>query len=138
MDVRMRPDLGVVLVLAGALALPSAALAGRDALVVRIANAGADPITCHAEVAHWFATDLGEIAPGANLALDLWRDPATGTVTTRNTAGEFLPVERAWCGVKGRAYQTRWQITLNRAADGRPVADQSLTCTARDGGLDCR
>lgn len=135
----MRADLVVVFSCAALLraALPGAA-AGMEPLAVSIANAAGTPITCHAEVAHWFSADLGEVAPGAERPLDLWRDPATGAVATRNAGGEFLPVERAWCGLGGRAYETRWQITLNSAADAPAPAPQRLSCSVQDDRLACR
>lgn len=105
---------------------------------VTLRNDGAEPITCHAEIAHWFAADLGAAAPGADVVIDLWRNPATGEVTTRNAKAELLPVERAWCGVAGRAYQTRWQIPLTRATGAAPGAGTRFACTVQEGRLACR
>ena len=51
-----------------------------------------------------------------------------------NTRGEALPVERAWCGLEGRTYETRWNLSLVR---DQPQAQQ-LDCRGEGTGLDCR
>jgi hypothetical protein len=123
-------------ILAGA--LPAAALppdgAGMAAVAVELSNTGAAAVTCHAEIAHWFAADLARIAPGQSGTLDLWRDPATGTYATRNARGEFMPVERVWCGLEGQAYRTRWLLALPQPAPAR----MTLSCAAEAGRLACR
>jgi|SRR6056297_2974732 len=102
-------------------------------LPVEIANAGTEPIACEAEIAHWFASDLGRIEPGTSAVLDLWRDPITGTRAARNEKGEFLPLERAWCGLAGQAYATRWPLPL--AADTTALA---VACAPEGAQLICR
>jgi len=101
---------------------------------VEIHNSGTAPILCQAEIAHWFATDLARIAPGNRASLDLRFDPASGTWAVMNTRGEALPLERAWCGLEGRTYETRWNLSLGR---DQPQAQQ-LDCHAEGAGLDCR
>ncbi len=127
----------VVFVAAALAATPPAAEALDPAamvlLPVEIANAGPEPIACEAEIAHWFAADLGRIEPGASATLDLWRDPATGTRATRNAGGEFLPLERAWCGLAGRAYATRWPLPLTPGTTALAVA-----CAPEGARLSCR
>ena len=109
-----------------------ASAADMVAVPVTVMNAGTEPVSCQAEIAHWFSAELASIAPGRDRALDIWRDPATGSHATRNEHGEFLPVERAWCGIEGRAYVTRWQITL------KPAMPRRLTCAAAGDRLACR
>lgn len=106
---------------------------GLVALSIRLSNTGPERMECAAEIAHWFSADLGEAAPGATLALDLWHEPATGVHATRNVHGEFLPVERVWCGLAGRAFATRWTLPLH--PDGR---DAALDCAPEAGRLSCR
>jgi hypothetical protein len=109
----------------------------RDGLVavpVEIHNSGAAPILCQAEIAHWFATDLARIAPGDSASLDLRYDRKSGTWATMNTRGEALPVERAWCGLEGRSYETRWSISLGR---DQPQA-RRLDCRGEGAALNCR
>ena len=109
----------------------------RDSLVavpVEIHNSGAAPILCQAEIAHWFATDLARISPGDSASLDLRFDPHTGTWAAMNTRGEALPVERAWCGLEGRTYETRWNLSLGR---DQPQA-QRLDCRGEGAALNCR
>jgi hypothetical protein len=109
----------------------------RDSLIavpVEIHNSGTAPILCQAEIAHWFATDLATIAPGDSASLDLRFDPVSSTWATMNTRGEALPLERAWCGVEGRTYETRWDIQLDR---DEPQAKR-LDCRREGAGLGCR
>ena len=104
------------------------------AAAVEIANSGAAPVLCQAEIAHWFAMDLATIAPGRKAALGLYFDTKTGTWAAINAVGEALPVERAWCGLQGHTYETRWNIDLGR---DRPEARQ-FDCRATGARLDCR
>jgi hypothetical protein len=107
---------------------------GLEPLAVTLANAGPAPIACEAEIAHWFSAPMGAAEPGATLALDLWHDPASGVHATRNARGEFLPVERIWCGLSGNAFATRWVLPLH--PDGH---DATLSCApAASGRLACR
>lgn len=109
----------------------------RDNLIavpVEIHNSGDAAILCQAEIAHWFATDLAKIVPGDSASLDLRFDPLTGTWAAMNTRGEALPVERAWCGLLGRTYETRWNLSLGR---DQPQARQ-LDCRGEGAALSCR
>lgn len=113
-------------------ATTSAASAEMEAVPLTVVNTGRESVNCQAEIAHWFSAELASIAPGRDASLDIWRDPASGGHATRNEHGEFLPVERAWCGIEGRAYVTRWQIKLS------PAMPRRLTCAAAGDRLDCR
>ena len=100
---------------------------------VEVKNRSDHPIACAAQLAHWFSADLGVAVPGGAVRIDFVSDPGTGTVFIRNVGGERMPVEAAWCGVEGRAWETRYQLDLARAG-GRGV-----TCEAvAEGRLACR
>lgn len=101
---------------------------------VEVRNSGTTSILCQAEIAHWFATDLARIAPNDSASLDLRFDPQTGTWAAMNARGEALPVERAWCGLEGRTYETRWNLSLGR---DQPQARQ-LDCRGEGPTLHCR
>lgn len=123
------------------LGLISAAIAGETvdleslvAVPVEVRNSGTTPILCQAEIAHWFATDLARIAPGESASLDLRFDPLSGTWAAMNARGEALPVERAWCGLEGRTYETRWNLSLG---SDQPQARQ-LDCRGEGDRLNCR
>lgn len=107
---------------------------GLTPVPVEVLNTAAAAILCQAEIAHWFATDLASIKPGERVSLDLRFDTLSGTWATMNTRGEALPVERAWCGLQGRTYETRWNLTLGR---DKPQARQ-ISCREEGAGLDCR
>jgi hypothetical protein len=83
---------------------------------------------------HWFATDLASVAPSTRAKLDLRFDAQSGVWAVFNTVGEALPVERAWCGIEGRTYETRWTLPLKRERP-QPMA---LDCRPGGSGLDCR
>lgn len=102
-------------------------------LPVDVRNSGHDAIVCQAEIAHWFATDLASIAPGEQARLDLRFNAQSGVWAVMNARDEALPVERAWCGVKGRTYETRWNLKLER---DQPQARQ-LDCRTEGPGLGC-
>lgn len=120
--------------IAGALAGETVDLEDLVSIPTEIRNSGATPILCQAEIAHWFATDLAVVEPGGSAVLDLRFAARTGTWAVLNSQGEALPVERAWCGVEGRTYETRWTLALDRARP-EPVR---LDCRAQTSGLDCR
>ncbi|SIR33508.1 hypothetical protein SAMN05880582_11088 [Rhizobium sp. RU20A] len=107
---------------------------GLVAVALDVRNDGAAPILCQAEIAHWFATDLARVAPGETASLGLHVNTHSGTWAAMNTAGEALPVERAWCGVEGHTYETRFDLGLK---SGKPPARQ-LTCRAEGKRLACR
>ncbi|MBP0440018.1 hypothetical protein [Tianweitania sediminis] len=104
------------------------------AVPMEIRNSGTAPVLCQAEIAHWFAMDLAHIAPDASATLGLHFDAATGTWAAINARGEALPVERAWCGLEGRTFETRWDLHLVR---DQPKA-QALECSADNDRLTCR
>ena len=99
---------------------------------LEVKNRTGHPIACAAQLAHWFSVDLGVAAAGGALRIDFEADPATGTVFIRNVGGERMPVEAAWCGVEGRAWETRYQLDLARAGEGgvtcEAVAERRLAC----------
>ncbi|MDI6024781.1 hypothetical protein QBK99_00970 [Corticibacterium sp. UT-5YL-CI-8] len=128
------PAVLVLALTAPAIAGKTVDLDGLSAVPVEIRNSGAAPILCQAEIAHWFSTDLARIAPGESAKLDLRFNLRSGTWAAMNAQGEALPLERAWCGVEGRTYETRWDLSLART---RPMAQQ-LDCRAEETGLDCR
>ncbi|EWY39108.1 hypothetical protein N825_08880 [Skermanella stibiiresistens SB22] len=104
--------------------------------LVEVRNRSARTITCVAQVAHWFSTELGSAAPDGQVRADLRSDPVTGTVFILNDSGDRLPVEAAWCGFAGAAWETRSPLALERRR-GEPAADIKVSCDADDGRLRC-
>jgi hypothetical protein len=99
---------------------------------VEVKNRSDHPIACAAQLAHWFSADLGAAAPAGAVRIDFESDLATGTVFIRNVGSERMPVEAAWCGVEGRAWETRYQLDLAGVGGGgvtcEAVAEGRLTC----------
>lgn len=111
---------------------------GLSPLTLTVTNAGANAIACHADIAHWYSLELAKAAPGAALDIELWFDPKTGTYAALNDKRENLPVERLWCGVDGRAYETRALVSLDRHAEAQPAAKRMLSCAESGKRLACR
>jgi hypothetical protein len=109
---------------------------GLQFVPVTIRNSGPSAISCTAEFAHWYSSEIGEAAPGAVLAIPLWFETATGAYVMLNTRRENLPVERLWCGVAGKAFATRILLPLKREAEAAE-AGQVLNCAAQSNGLMC-
>jgi len=124
----------LVAALCGLVAMPAAA--GTQAFDVTIRNAGAMPLACDATIAHWYSNALGDVAPGATLRFTLLADPADGAVFLRNATGDDMPVQRLWCGLKGKSWETRSEITLERRAGTVPAAIR-LDCAAEPEGTTC-
>jgi hypothetical protein len=107
---------------------------GLSPVALALTNAGAEPIACSADIAHWYSVELATAAPGAAMRIELWFDPETGTYSVLNDKRENLPVERLWCGFAGRAYATRAQIVLEPTA---LPAERPVRCEGTAGRLSC-
>lgn len=109
---------------------------GLDLVPLTISNAGNEGLSCNADFAHWYSAGIATVEPGKSARLELWFDPKTGAFTILNDKRENLPVERLWCGLSGRAYATRVQITLDRidAAKG----ERAVSCVMGQDSLVCR
>lgn len=110
---------------------------GLSPVTLTVANSASETIACHADIAHWYSLELAQAAPGAALKIELWFDPKTGTYAALNDKRENLPVERLWCGIAGRAYETRAVVSLDRNSK-TPAATQALSCADGDTRLVCR
>ena len=99
---------------------------------MEVKNRSGRPIACSAQLAHWFSVELGSATPHTSISVGLVSDPVTGTVFILNDAGDRMPVEAAWCGFKGNAWETRGQLDITKAAD------TSISCEAVAGRLSCR
>ncbi|MEM8855755.1 MAG: hypothetical protein AAGD34_18780, partial [Pseudomonadota bacterium] len=76
------------------------------------------PLECQAAIAHWFSAELGHLEDGAAITVPLERMD-DGAATLRGPTGEAMAVEALWCGLPGKAWQTRAPIALNRSAEAR-------------------
>ena len=103
---------------------------------VRISNTGAKPLSCTAQLAHWYSSIVAIASPGAEAQIDLWFEPASGAYLILNGKQENMPVEDIWCGIAGRAYETRATIELERSI-GATVAARQIDCAAVNDRLVC-
>lgn len=112
---------------------------GTDGLAMvplTISNSGKDGLSCNADFAHWYSAGIATVEPGESARVELWFEAETGTFTILNDKHENLPVERLWCGLSGRAYATRAQITLDRADAQKGT--RAVSCGMEQDSLACR
>ncbi|MEW9807142.1 hypothetical protein ABUE31_14205 [Mesorhizobium sp. ZMM04-5] len=124
----------LVAALVGLFAAPAAA--GTQSFDVTIRNTGETVLACDASIAHWFSNALGDVAPGQTLRFTLLADASDGTVFMRNSAGDEMPVQRLWCGLKGRSWATRAEIGLDRRI-GEVPAPIALDCAGKTASTVC-
>lgn len=110
---------------------------GLELVPFTISNEGREALACNADIAHWYSIEIANAAPGETARIELWFDPKTGTYAALNDKRENLPVERLWCGLAGRVYATRSQITLDRGQNAVATA-RKLVCTNASDRLVCR
>jgi hypothetical protein len=110
---------------------------GLSHVPVHVRNTGVVPLSCTIELAHWYSIRLEEALPGGRTVIDLWFDQASGTYLILNEKQEQMPVEAAWCGIAGRAYETRMPIALDRSKGAAPMP-RVMVCAAAGGSLACR
>ena len=95
-------------------------------------NSAQREISCAVSLAHWYSAELGRAAPGAEVAVSFWRDPANGTLYLLNETGDRMAVQMTWCGFAGASWESRSVVTL---AQGKPA---DLTCVSGTDRLVCR
>lgn len=118
--------------------IPVAPESGRLVRVpLTITNEDAQPITCPAELAHWYSVDLGTAAAHGSLTAVLWADPLNGTLFVANTKGEEIPVLRIRCGRADAGLENQAEVPLERHAGRVPLAI-SLACQSVNDRLTCR
>ena len=129
------------IVLASSLAVEHApvverGVAGLQAVVFTMHNAGEVPMSCGASIAHWYSLSLGTAPPSGVVTTTLWFDPLRGAVFKMADGDVRLPVEVLWCGLEGKSWETRFEVDLPRQLGivPRPV---TLTCATETGRLQC-
>ncbi|MBL8584487.1 MAG: hypothetical protein JNL61_19970 [Rhizobiaceae bacterium] len=108
---------------------------GLTSMPLVVANTGMAPISCSAALAHWYSTVLAEIAPGTEATVPLWLDPKSGTITILNDKEENMPVEALYCGIAGRAYETRTVLVPD--TPGSWTGTRKVACAADADRLRC-
>ncbi|WP_237684086.1 hypothetical protein [Pseudaminobacter soli (ex Zhang et al. 2022)] len=103
---------------------------------VSVINAAGEDLVCNADLAHWYSAEVGRAPIGGAAKLDLWFKPDSGAYFVLNDKQENMPVEALWCGIAGRAYETRFLLPLARHK-GAEAAARAITCTDAQGVLAC-
>lgn len=112
---------------------PERGTEGLESVAFTIENTGELPLSCNVKLAHWYSLELGQAAHGVSLSATFWSNPESGSVLLLNPVGDQMPVERIWCGVAGRSWDTRFEIPLKRRA-GEAENDMILACAAAPEG----
>lgn len=110
--------------------------AGLAHVPVAVRNVGAAPMTCTIQLAHWYSLKLEDALPGGRTVIDLWFNPKSGTYLILNDKTDNMPVEALWCGIAGRAFETRAAIALDRSKGAAP-RPQVMRCAAADDRMVC-
>lgn len=110
--------------------------AGLAHVPITVRNVGAAPMACTIQLAHWYSLSLADALPGGRTVIDLWFEPKSGAYLILNDKQDNMPVEALWCGIAGRAFETRTAIELDRSKSAKP-APATLRCKARDDRMLC-
>jgi len=100
---------------------------------IEIHNTGSATLACTAELAHWYSEAVATVAAGSAATVDLWFAPQTGTFALLNQSEDNMPVEALWCGIAGRAYETRTALRL----DPRSAVPRRIDCAAAGDRVVC-
>lgn len=111
--------------------------AGLNHVPVTVRNSGAVPLACTIQLAHWYSLNLEDALPGGCTLVDLWFNPATGSYLILNDKQDNMPVEALWCGISGRAFETRTAIELDRSKGTEPKPGE-VNCAAASDRLICK
>lgn len=106
---------------------PARGTEGLSPIEFSIENTGEIALSCALNLAHWYSLELGRAAHGVTLKATLWSDPETGAVVFLNPIGDQMPVERIWCGVADRSWETRIEMPFKRRM-GDVESDIVLAC----------
>lgn len=113
---------------------------GIDGLVkvpMTFTNAGPLPMSCKSSMAHWYSLELGKAETGGRVAVDVWADPSSGEVFLLNDKQDRMPILSLWCGLEGRSWETRADITFERRAGSAP-APENMVCTQAENRVLCK
>jgi|GEM_PF-1141064 len=106
-------------------------------LTLRIDNRSSERLICEATIAHWFSMSLPAIDPGEAGNRVVVFDKHDGTISVPGPTGELMAIETLWCGIAGRAWETRSLLALDRSRFDR-AEQRHFHCTVKDSRLHCR
>jgi hypothetical protein len=111
---------------------------GQVEIALSVQNLGTAPITCTAQLAHWYSTPLGEAEVGSTIIAVIWHDPADGTLALLNAGQDRMPIEAIWCAPTDAPNEARTRISLPVQAAPLPEGSIIRACRINPaGGLSC-
>lgn len=109
------------------------------ALRIGLAVAGGQPLHCRLIFGHWVERDLGLIAPGASVDIDVSQAKDGALYIMRDDGQRHMMIENIFCGRDGRWMESYGQVDFAPARSRRPVRiDASCAAPAAGGRVDCR
>jgi hypothetical protein len=110
-----RPKGWAAIALVVAALLPFAAHAGGSGdqpVMLSIANEGPGPLRCMVLFAHFVTTDVGTVAPDAEVSISMFRQNSDGALWIARADGRKMMIETIECGAAARWAETRGQVSL--------------------------
>lgn len=106
------------------------ALAQDRAVQLTLSNAGGEPLSCKIVFGHWVERDLGELAPGAVVTIDLLQASKDRALyINRYDNQRQMMIENIVCGRLTDWRDTIGQIDLTRARQ-QDISHLEATCAA--------
>jgi hypothetical protein len=85
---------------------------GDQPVMLSIANEGPGPLRCLVMFAHFVTTDVGTVAPGAEVSISMSRQNSDGALWIARADGRKMMIETIECGAAARWAETRGQVSL--------------------------
>jgi hypothetical protein len=109
------------------------------ALRIGLAIAGSQPLHCRLIFGHWVERDLGVIAPGASVDIDVLQAGKDGALyIIRDDGQRRMMIETILCGCDGQWMASYGQVDFAPARSQRPSRiEASCAVPAAGGRVDC-
>jgi hypothetical protein len=121
-------------VLCGSAACADQPAAEDRPLRLSLGNAGAAPLHCRLMFGHWVERDLGLIAPGGSIDLDISQAGKDGALYILRADGQRrMMIETILCGRDGDWMASYGQVDLAPARSGRPARIEASCALPADG-----
>jgi hypothetical protein len=108
------------------------------ALRIGLAITGGQPLHCRLIFGHWVERDLGLIAPGASVDIDVSQAKDGALYIMRDDGQRRMMIETIFCGDDGQWMASYGQVDLAPARSRRPgQIEASCAAPAAGGRVDC-
>ena len=102
-------------------------------VILHLTNSGAEPLQCRLMFGHWVDRDLGRLAPGEKVEIQIAQQDTDGALfVLRDDGARRMMIETISCGRDGDWMGTFGQVDLAPARRAR-AAGIGATCAAPAG-----